>query len=38
MAYSLGGWVRLQAKDELSTGFRGTVYHNCSGTRRSKGG
>jgi hypothetical protein len=25
MAYSLGGWVRLQAKDELSTGFRGTV-------------
>jgi hypothetical protein len=26
VAYRPGGWVRLQAKDELSTGFRGTVY------------
>jgi hypothetical protein len=26
VAYRPGGWVRLRAKDELSTGFRGTVY------------
>ena len=38
MAYSLGGWVRLQAKDELSTGSAGRSYHNCFRTRRSKGG
>ena len=25
VAYRPGGWVRLRAKDELSTGFRGTV-------------
>jgi hypothetical protein len=25
-AYRPGGWVRLRAKDELPTGFRGTVY------------